>query len=251
MWLLLFFKLTQQCFSTKERCFYHLVSCACWVCSYRWYKQVHCKFLYNIFRFILSVRWCFFKAAWQCNDMNNIIFKGFQDLSSEPYCSHSEIVFNFCYVEWYKWNCVGRVELTRNQTLFGSSNNSFIMVHLSILTCENIKLRGQFPRMFVFVLRIKEAGFKKSNKRLWKPCCPLSWIFFSFGGVWELFFIQIMLCIMSYGYDCIYTPFFLPPFLINDMAWHNWRLPEEFLKKLRLSVVVLSDAFKRSSAFAE
>lgn len=32
---------------------------------------------------------------------------------------------------------------------------------------------------------------------------------FSFGGVWGLFFVEIMLCIMSYSYDCIDTPFFL------------------------------------------
>lgn len=117
------------------------------------------------------------------------------------------------------------------------------MVHLlASLICENIKVRGQFPRMFVFVLRIEEAGFKKSNKCLWKRFCPLSFM------TSQLQFLLFWWCIYIYIYVYTFFPFFFIRFIIiiSCMAWYNWQLPEEFLQKLRLRLVVLSDTFKKN-----
>lgn len=117
------------------------------------------------------------------------------------------------------------------------------LVHLlASLICENIKVRGQFPRMFVFVLRIEEAGFKKSNKCLWKRFCPLSFM------TSQLQFLFFWWCIYIYIYVYTFFPFFFIRFIIiiSCMAWYNWQLPEEFLQKLRLSLVVLSDTLKKN-----
>lgn len=179
----LFFKLSQQCFSTEDWCFYHLVSRACWICSYRWYwkkRRKYFAYFYPRFRFVLSVRCCFSNTAErQCNDKQCYLYCFFFKVSSLSLTAHAhghnilKVCVHFCCVEWYKWNSpdVGGVEWTIQQpSCLWFFKLPFVlrMVHLlSSLICENVKSeRPVPPERLSFVLKIEEAGFKKSNKCL-------------------------------------------------------------------------------------
>lgn len=51
-----FLNWSQHCLSTEEWCLYHLVSCACWICPYRWYEDQFVEtfvYLYTILKIFL------------------------------------------------------------------------------------------------------------------------------------------------------------------------------------------------------
>lgn len=84
-------------------------------------------------------------------------------------------------MEWYKWNSldVGGEEVTNQQSrcLCFFKQNTFVfrtVHHLFSLIRENGN--DQHPKFVGFVLRIEEAGFKTSNKCLWKLFCSLSFM---------------------------------------------------------------------------